>query len=244
MHMTRTIRSATSLLFCSLLVTALPACSSMKPAEKNNSAATQAAGVKEHNFARWEKEMSAFEAQDKVSPPAKGGIVFIGSSTVKRWKTLEADFPGLPVINRGFGGSQIVDSTHFAERIIFPYEPRMVVLRAGGNDIHAGKSAEQVYQDYRDFVKKVHARLPKATIVYISTCPTPSRWAERDATKTCNSLIESYSKRHRYLKYVETYDTVLGPDGQPRPELFVADRLHLSPEGYRLMVERVRQVVK
>src|SRR5688572_3579536 len=92
--------------------------------------------------ARWEKEIAAYEAADRANPPAKGGIVFTGSSTIRRWTTLASDFPDHHVLNRGFGGSQIVDATHFAERIVIPYAPRMVVLRAGGNDIHAGKSAE------------------------------------------------------------------------------------------------------
>jgi hypothetical protein len=88
-----------------------------------------------HNFARWEKEISAYERMDATNPPPKGALVFIGSSTIARWKTLAQDFPRLPVVNRGFGGSEIVDSTHFAGRIIIPYAPRMVFFRAGGNDL-------------------------------------------------------------------------------------------------------------
>src|SRR5439155_916656 len=85
-----------------------------------------------HDFGKWEKEISAYEASDKTNPPPKGALLFIGSSTVRMWKTLPQDFPKAKVINRGFGGSQIVDSTHFAERVIFPYKPSKVFLRAGG----------------------------------------------------------------------------------------------------------------
>src|SRR5436190_536043 len=106
----------------------------------------------EHNFAKWEKEISAYEQADHTNPPPKGAIVFIGSSTIRRWNTLAVDFPDQPVINRGFGGSEIIDSTHFADRIIFPYQPRAVFLRAGGNDIHAGKTAGEVFSDFKDFV--------------------------------------------------------------------------------------------
>ncbi len=97
--------------------------------------------VQAEDLHRWEKEISAFEQADRTSPPPKGALLFIGSSTIRLWKTLTQDFPNHTVINRGFGGSQIADSTHFAERIIFPYQPRMILLRAGGNDIHAGKSS-------------------------------------------------------------------------------------------------------
>lgn len=194
-----------------------------------------------HDFAKWEKAISAYEKADREHMPPRKGIVFIGSSTIARWKTLAADFPHHPVINRGFGGSEIVDATHFAERIIFPYEPRQIFLRSGGNDIHAGKTAEQVFEDYRDFVKKVHARLPETEIVFMGLSPAPSRWAERDETRKLNELVNNYVKDHRKkLRYIETYEMVLDKNGEARPELFVSDRLHFSPEGYRLLVDKVR----
>ena len=236
--------SATTFLSCALMITALPACSEPRPATPGPTApAADTTASAEHNFARWEKDIAAYEAMDRIHPPPKNGVLFIGSSTIRLWKTLEQDFADHQVLNRGFGGSQIVDSTHFAERIIFPYEPRMIVLRAGGNDIHAGKSAEQVFADYKAFVAKVHARLPKAQIVYISTNPTPARWAEWDATRLLNALIEKYARQHPYLKYLETSDMVLGPDGRPRDELFAPDRLHFSTEGYRLLADRVRPLL-
>src|SRR5205085_1500444 len=104
----------------------------------------------EHNFAKWEKEIAAYEQMDRTNPPPRSGLLFIGSSTIRLWKTLAQDFPKQNVINRGFGGSEIVDATHFAERIIFPYRPAMIFLRAGGNDLFAGKSPEQVFSDYKD----------------------------------------------------------------------------------------------
>ena len=239
-----TTSATTTVLSCILLFTVLPACSQTRPAVQSQPAlATKPAGPGDRNFARWEKEIAAYQAMDRAHPPAQGGVLFIGSSTIRRWKTLDADFPKHQVINRGFGGSQIADSTHFAERIIFPHEPRMIVLRAGGNDINAGKSPEQVFADYRAFVAKVNARLPKTQIVYISISPSPSNRAKWGAFKALNALIEKYARQQPYLKYLETYDMVLGSDGQPRPELFVADKLHLSAEGYRLLADRVRPLL-
>ena len=191
-------------------------------------------------FDKWEKEISAYEAKDKKDPPQPGGIVFTGSSTVLRWKTLDQDFPNLNVLNRGFGGSQIIDATHFADRIIFPYKPRMVVLRSGGNDIHAGKSAEKVFGDYKDFVAKIRSQMPDVPILYISLMPAPVRWNDRDANKKLNDLVKEYNEQHPHLLYCETYDISVGPEDKPREDLFVADRLHPNAEGYRLMVERVR----
>jgi lysophospholipase L1-like esterase len=196
------------------------------------------------DFSQWEKDIAAFEAADRTNPPPKDAILFVGSSTIVRWTTLQEDFPKQRLINRGFGGNQIVDSTHFADRIIFPYRPRKIFLRAGGNDLHAGKSPEQVFQDFKDFVTTIRAKLPKTEIVYISLAPSIARWDEREATKQLNALVKAQVKTDRRLKYIETYDTTLDAKGQPRPELFVEDKLHFSPDGYKLLVERVKPFVK
>jgi len=148
-----------------------------------------------HNFAKWEKEISAYERMDATNPPAKGCYVFIGSSTIGRWKTLVQDFPGAPVVNRGFGGSEIVDSTHFAPRIVFPYEPKMVFLRAGGNDLWAGKSVDQVFADYKEFVETVHGKLPETKVVFISLSPSLARWTQHEKEKALNVLVTDYIRQ-------------------------------------------------
>jgi lysophospholipase L1-like esterase len=196
-----------------------------------------------HNFVRWEGEISAYEKMDATNPPPAGVFVFTGSSTIGRWKTLAQDFPGSPVLNRGFGGSEIVDATHFADRIIFPYAPSKIFLRAGGNDLWAGKSPEEVFADFQEFVARVHARLPASEIIFISLSPSLARWSQHDSEKAVNTMIADFVRQKSYLKYIETYDLPLGADGQPRPELFVADKLHFSPAGYQLLAERVRPYV-
>jgi lysophospholipase L1-like esterase len=193
-----------------------------------------------HNFARWETEIAAFEQMDRTNPPPKGALLFIGSSTIRLWETLAEDFPEHRVINRGFGGSQIVDSTHFAGRIIFPYAPRRIFLRAGGNDLWAGKTPEQVFAEFQEFVRTVHAKLPDTDIVFISLSPSPARWKQAEQEKTLNGMVEGYVRGKPHLQYLETYPMVLGPDGKPRAELFVADQLHFNAEGYKLLADRVR----
>src|SRR3989442_5624631 len=137
-----------------------------------------------HDFGKWEKEIAAYEQMDRTNPPPKGALLFIGSSTVRLWKTLAQDFPKHQVINRGFGGSEIVDSTHFAPRVILPYKPRMIFLRAGGNDLNSGKSPEAVFGDFKEFVAKVHSKLPLAEIVFISLSPSIARWGQAEKEKT------------------------------------------------------------
>jgi lysophospholipase L1-like esterase len=188
---------------------------------------------------RWEKAIAAFEAQDKTNPPPKGALLFIGSSTIVRWKSLAADYPEHKTINRGFGGSQIADSTFYADRVIIPYAPRAVFLRAGGNDLNAGKSVEQVFKDFQDFVAKIHSKLPETDIYYISLSPSIARWKQADKEKQLNHLVKEFVGGKPHLKYIDTYDMVLGADGQPRPELFVEDKLHFNVAGNKLLAERI-----
>ena len=192
------------------------------------------------DYAKWEKEIAAYEAADRRSPPPKGGVLFIGSSTIRLWKTLADDFPDYDVINRGFGGTEIVDSTHFADRLIFSHEPRQIFLRAGGNDIHAGRLPRDVAEDFAEFVRVVHARLPKTEILFIALSPAPARWSEGDKCRELNRLIREMALGMPRVGFVVAYDISLAPDGRARPELFVKDRLHFAAEGYKLLAERVR----
>ena len=195
---------------------------------------------KAHDFARWEKDIAAFEKGDRETPPPKHALLFLGSSGIVRWKTLATDFPDAKILNRAFGGNEIADSTHFADRIIFPYEPRMIFLRAGGNDIHAGKSAAEVFEDYKAFVATVRARLPEVPIAYIGLCPAPSRWNEKAEGDKLNAAIADYSRKSRNLVYIEASRISLDAEGRIRPELFVADQLHFNAAGYKLLAEVVR----
>jgi lysophospholipase L1-like esterase len=197
-----------------------------------------------HNFDKWEKEIAAYEQRDRTNPPPTGGAVFIGSSTIARWKTLAQDFPGQLVINRGFGGSEIVDSTHFAPRLIFPCAPRQVFLRAGGNDLWAGKTPEEVFADFKEFEATVHKALPETEIVFISLSPSISRWQQAQKEKAVDTMVEEFIRGKRRVKYIETFEMVLGADGQPRAELFAPDKLHFNDAGYKLLAERVRPFLR
>jgi lysophospholipase L1-like esterase len=193
--------------------------------------------------APFEADIRRFEAADAINRPKPGGIVFVGSSSIVRWATLQQDFPDYNVINRGFGGSEVSDSVRFADRIITPYKPKMVIFFAGTNDIAVGKSAATVFDDYKQFVAKVRAKLPDVVIAYISISPAPSRWSKLDEMKRANSLIQNYSKRQRKLLFVNTFPQMVDAHGGPRPELFVADQLHMSPLGYAIWVKLVRPIL-
>jgi len=193
-----------------------------------------------HTFAQWEKEIKAFETADRTNPPPKHCILFTGSSTIRLWTNLVNEFPGQPVVGRGVGGCEIVDITHFADRIVFPYEPKMILLRCGGNDINAGKSPEQVFADFKEFVATVRVKLPETEIVFVAQNPTRARLKNRDKEQAMNKLIKEFASQNPHLQYCEMTDLVLDKEGNVRPDLFRADKLHFNEAGNKLMAERVR----
>ncbi len=196
--------------------------------------------AKPHDFARWENEVAAYEAADRAAPPGKGGVLFIGSSTVRLWTTLAADFPDHAVVNRGVGGCEIADCTHFADRLIFPHAPRQIVLRAGGNDIHAGRPPAEVAADYVAFVAAVRAKLPDAEVTFVGVNPAPVRSGETEKYRELNALVRAAMRKLTRVSYADGFGFALTADGQTRPELFVADRLHFNAAGYKLLAEAVR----
>ncbi len=183
---------------------------------------------------KWEAEIRKFEESDRRNPPPKGAVLFIGSSSIRLWDTFGEDFPSVKIINRGFGGSDIEDSTHYAGRIVTPYRPRLIVLYAGDNDLANSKPPEQVFEDFRAFVGRVRRDLPQARIAFISIKPSPARRHLIEKQKAANGMIKKYISLEKGLSYIDVFTPMLGKDGDMRPELFVGDGLHLNKEGYAL----------
>lgn len=184
---------------------------------------------------KWEPAIQAFEKKDKESPPPPGATLFVGSSTFARWKELEQDFKALKAINRGFGGSMISDLAYYADRIIIPYKPRSVVLYAGDNDT-TRKSADQIFADYKALVEKVRKALPETKIYFISIKPSPARAKVWDKAQAVNRMVKEYAAKTPGLGYIDIVPVMLGADGKPRPELFLADTLHMNRAGYELWI--------
>lgn len=188
---------------------------------------------------RFEKAILAFEAADKTTPPPRNAILFTGASNIVGWKTLAEDFPGLVVINRGFGGSFIADCVFYADRIVIPYKPRIIVLRAGGNEIAAGKAPDEVADDFKAFAEKVRAKLPDTKIVFWSMTPSVKRLANWQRESKANELIKAYIAAGKNMAYIDATKSTLGPDGKPRPDLFT-DGLHFNAEAYKISAKLIR----
>ncbi|MEO6527321.1 MAG: SGNH/GDSL hydrolase family protein [Gemmatimonadaceae bacterium] len=224
----------------------LVACSSRSAPSEGSAAAAAVVGEPGTLPAldRFEAEIARFEASDRTSPPAPGGIVFVGSSSIRLWTSLASDFPALPVLNRGFGGSTLQEVNHYLPRVVLPYRPRMIVLYAGDNDIASGRAPQRVAEDYRAFVRLVRRSLPAARIVYISVKPSPSRWALNEQGRETNRLVRVITATDPLQTFVDVFSPMLGSNGRPRAELFVADSLHMTPTGYVVWRNRLTPIVR
>ncbi len=199
--------------------------------------------AKERDFSIWEPEMQAFDALDAEKAPATGGVLFVGSSSIRMWD-LSKYFPEREFINRGFGGSHIIDSIHFADRIILKHRPRTVIFYAGDNDIADGKSPEQVLHDFRRLVELIHQDTPKTKIAFVAIKPSLNRWKLAKEMEQANKLVADVCDHCEYLTFIDIWTPMLDDDGRPRRELFKGDGLHLNHAGYQLWTKLVEPHVK
>ncbi|RYD50427.1 MAG: hypothetical protein EOP60_11710 [Sphingomonadales bacterium] len=193
---------------------------------------------------RFATEIVAFETADAKAMPAKGGVLFLGSSSIRMWRTLAEDFPGTAVLNRGFGGSEIGDSVRYADRIAIPYAPKTIVFYAGDNDIQAGKTPAQVLTAFKALTAKVHAALPDTRILFVSIKPSIARWGKAAEFREANRLVRGFTESDKRLGYIDVFDAMLGADGMPRPELYLGDGLHMTAAGYAIWREKVAAALR
>lgn len=192
---------------------------------------------------KWESAIAKFVATDAKEPVPVDSVIFTGSSSAKRWTTLKQDFPELPVLNRGFGGSQYSDLVRHAKRFLLPHKPKAVVLYSGDNDINAGKSPETILADFQALVAQIHSVRADTRILCIPPKPSIKRWGKIERFRAANALLKAACESDERLTHVDIFTPMLGEDGKPRSELLHKDQLHLSPAGYALWTREVRKAL-
>ncbi|CAI8312598.1 MAG: Uncharacterised protein [Opitutia bacterium UBA7350] len=182
---------------------------------------------------RFAKAIANFQAADITNPPPAGGIVCIGSSSMRMWHPrMQDDLVGLTVVPRGFGGSHYTDVIHYVEALVFSYEPRALLLYEGDNDAAFGKSPDRIFKDFKFLVERCREQLPELRCYIIGAKPSIARWNIAEDMQAANRLIEAYCDAKEGFTYINVWPVLLGANGEPRRELFMADQLHLNTAGY------------
>jgi lysophospholipase L1-like esterase len=181
-------------------------------------------------------DIVAFKKIDSTQKPNLHSILFVGSSSFTKWKDVQDYFPDYPIINRGFGGSTLVDVIRYSYDIILPYQPKQVLIYCGENDLASQEniSSEEVLLRVKTLFNIIRTNLPDATIDYVSIKPSPVRASIQDRVKIANKLIMAYFKKQKNAGFIDIYEAMLDSKGNMREELYLGDRLHMKPEGYAI----------
>lgn len=192
---------------------------------------------------QWQAEIAGLVAGKGAHPPPQHAVLFVGSSSIRLWTTLAEDFPAVPTIDRGFGGSMIADSTYYADRIIIPYHPKLIVFYAGDNDIAEGHTPLQVIDDFKAFVARVRRDLPNVAMAYLSIKPSVARVTMWPKMHAANDGIENWAHTQKDVIFVDVTAKMLDAQGKPRPELLREDGLHMRPAGYAIWIDALKPVL-
>ncbi len=182
------------------------------------------------------KEIQNFKKQDSIAFPPANAILFVGSSSFRKWGNVQSYFPGYKIINRGFGGSTLPDVIAYFDDIITPYHPKQVVIYCSDNDLASSDSITPmiVFKRFQQLYFLIKQKLPNANVAYISIKPSPSRERLAGRMKEANNLIKSFLEKRKHTAFIDLYKDMILPDGKARPDLFVEDKLHMNEKGYRI----------
>ena len=189
----------------------------------------------------YEDEIHQLEVKYSLQPTGTHPVVFYGSSSIRLWTTLSTDFPGINLLNLGFGGSTLAACAWFFERLVVPAAPKSIVFYAGDNDLGDGRHPEEVYLFFCAFVQKMRQHLPGVPLSFLSIKVSPARWNIASEIRRTNELIAQYISKTPDCQYIDMATALLDAAGKPRREFFEADGLHLSPAGYRVWQQTLQQ---
>ncbi len=193
---------------------------------------------------RWQAKVDRYLERDRLNPPPHNGIVFTGSSSIEMWTSLPTDFPKLPVVRRGIGSTWLLDQLTLAPKLVYPLKPHTVVLYAGENDLQDKRTVADVVDAFQQVRAQIFSELPSARLVFIALKPSPSRTALLDQMREANTRIAALCDEDPRCTFIDIFTPMLDAAGRPRPELYLNDRLHMTPEGYRLWTQLVAPALR
>lgn len=186
-------------------------------------------------------DIQTIKQYDKIYAPPKQPILFVGSSSIRYWHNLSQIFCDHTILNRGFGGSKINDVVNYVDDIITPYNPKQIIIYVGENDLLNEKlNGDSIFHRFKDLYHAIRLRHPETPVAYISIKPSPVLERFIDKARSANHLINRYLKTQSNSIFIDVFTPMLDKDGKTRPELFLKDRLHMNPLGYKIWEDLVR----
>jgi lysophospholipase L1-like esterase len=192
--------------------------------------------------ARFAQQIDEILAGQKDAPASP--IIFTGSSSVRMWKSLAADFPGHPVLNRGFGGSQMSDLLYYLDRLVIADQPKQVFIYEGDNDISSRKTTKEILKDFKEGYKRLRKALPDADIVLISPKPSIARWELRAQYEELNAALAKWAGKKKNLRFADVWTPMLNDRGEPMTDIFIQDNLHMNAKGYAIWREVIAGFIR
>src|SRR6185503_15836500 len=191
-------------------------------------------------------EIKAFKKQDSIQAPPKHAILFVGSSSLRLWKNIQNDFPGYTIINRGFGGSSLPDVIRYEKDIIFPYDPKQIIIYCGENDFASSDTVtvQTVVNRFKTLFADIRNKWSKVPIAFISIKPSPSRWHLKNKIEEANTIIKNFLKKKKKTSFIDVYHKMLGVDGAPLPDIFLEDKLHMNAKGYAIWQKEIQSFLR
>jgi lysophospholipase L1-like esterase len=190
-------------------------------------------------------EIQNFKHQDSLKPPPSNAILFVGSSSFRMWKGLQDSFPAYTLINRGFGGSTLVDVIRYEDDIIFKYDPKQIVIYCGENDVAASDTVtgQVAFERFKQLYSDIRKKYPRIPIAFVSLKPSPLRWSKKDRMVEANRLIKDFIKNQKNTRYIDVWNPMIGEDGRPMENLFIHDMLHMNEKGYAIWTKLIEPVL-
>lgn len=193
---------------------------------------------------RFAPEINAFLREDSVKPPPKNAVLFIGSSIFRQWKNLKEQMAPLPAYNRAFGGSRTMDVLDAMDKIVLPYEPKIIVYYCGSNDVNAGNPAIDIFGRFRQFAEKAQARLPGTKIFYVSINRAPQKMDRWGVVDSVNELAKRYCIPERNMGFIDVNPALFDKEGNPRVDLYRDDKLHFKDPAYVEFTRIIKPVIE
>lgn len=196
-------------------------------------------------WAQYEPSFKAFAEEDAAKPPARGGILFVGSSIFRKWTNVAEQMAPLPVLNRAFGGSRTGDQLARFDQLVPVHLPKIIVYYCGSNDLKAtpADTPEVIFSRFREFSERVRAILPETRLIYVTATRSPDRVNRWEQVDHYNALARAYCAATPRRLFIDINPALVDANGHPRLDLYLEDKLHFHPPAYEAFTAIIKPVL-